>query len=96
MLWRLVLTRKFVRELDKLPPQVRGRVLSRVEELRANPLLGKPLRGLSVRVGGSEYSIHSLRVGKYRVLYIVDYLERTIYILYVGHRKDIYKGQKHL
>jgi len=44
MPWRVVLTRKFIRELDKLVPQVRDRVLSRVEELRVNPLLGKPLR----------------------------------------------------
>ena len=45
MVWRLVLTRKkFVRELSKLVPQVRGRVLSKVEELRVDPLLGKPLR----------------------------------------------------
>ncbi len=92
MVWRLVLTRKFIRELSKLPPQVRGRVLSRVGDLRVNPGLGKPLRGLSIRVGGSEYPVHSLRVGKYRVLYVIDYLERTVYVLYVGHRKDIYKG----
>ncbi len=92
MVWRLVLTRKFVRELSKLMPQVKGRVLSRLEELRANPLLGKPLRGISVRIGSNEYPVHSLRVGKYRVLYIIDYLERTVYVLHVGHRKDIYKG----
>ena len=92
MSWRLVLTRKFVRELSKLPPRVRDRVISRVEELRANPLLGKPLRGLNVRVGDNEYRVLSLRVGEYRVLYIVDHLERTIYVLYVGHRKDVYKG----
>ncbi len=47
---------------------------------------------MSVRVGGNEYPVYSLRVGKYRVLYVVNHLERVIYVLYVGHRKDIHKG----
>ncbi len=38
--------------------------------------------------GRSEFK---LRVGDYRVLYEFDVAAGRIYLLYVGHRRDIYK-----
>lgn len=35
-------------------------------------------------------SDYRLRIGNYRVLFDVDYQEKTINILKIGHRKDIY------
>ena len=32
-----------------------------------------------------------MRVGDYRVLYEYDLVQGRIYLLYVGHRRDIYK-----
>ena len=48
---------------------------------------GKPLRH-------SPSNVRSLRVGKYRILYIVDNNENNLSIVAIGHRKDIYDKVK--
>ncbi len=54
-----------------------------VEELKENPLIGKPLtRELTGRF--------SYRVGVYRIIYKININDKIIYILTVGHRSIIY------
>lgn len=54
-----------------------------VEELKENPLIGKPLtRELTGRF--------SYRVGVYRIIYKLNTNDKVIYILTVGHRSIIY------
>lgn len=61
-----------------------NRIRYAIEYLKTNPLEGKPLKD---KLQGKR----SLRVGKYRIIYSIEKNFLIIYILDIGHRKEIYK-----
>ena len=72
---------KIIRKLRAADRKKLGRQL---EKLRNQPDLGKNLTGpLS--------GLNSLRTGKYRVIYRHNPAEKTVLVLTLGHRKDIYR-----
>jgi mRNA interferase RelE/StbE len=73
-----------VKSSHKLPKDVRRRVIDVVERLSGNPYLGEPL-------SGDLDGLRRLRIGNYRVLYLVDTDNVIIIVLKVGKRGDIYK-----
>lgn len=72
------------KKLDKLSDSMAFKLIEAIMHLAINPLpVGcKKLKGQ----GG-----YRIRVGDYRVIYIIKHSELIILILDVGHRKDIYK-----
>lgn len=68
----------------KLPPVVRTRVESEIDNLGAR--LGSyphhRLRGLNR---------FRVRVGDYRVIYTLDLRQNIIHLLAIGHRREIYR-----
>jgi mRNA interferase RelE/StbE len=82
--YKAALTRNFLRQLNKLPKNVKNRVLKAVDELIRNPFSGVRLRGeLRGRWRG--------RVGKYRIIYRIDQTSKLVVFLDVGLRKKIYE-----
>ncbi|MCK4274609.1 MAG: type II toxin-antitoxin system RelE/ParE family toxin [Dehalococcoidales bacterium] len=71
------------KELDSLPGTVYTRLSKRILSLEDNP---RP-RGVRKLSGREEYR---LRVGAYRILYIINDGNRTVTILAVGHRREVY------
>ncbi len=71
------------KQLSKLPPQVRKRIISTLKRCRVRPYSHVK------KLVGSKY--FRLRVGDYRV--IVDIVDDTliIHVIEVGHRKNVYK-----
>ncbi len=64
------------------------RIITAIESLKTNPLIGKKLKG---KLQGD----YSLRVADYRIIYTIGKGKLNIYIIDVGHRRDIYKtGQR--
>ena len=61
-----------------------ARFISVIESLGIDPFQGKRLKG---KLSGD----YSLRVGDYRVVYTVYKDRLIVYIIDLGHRKDIYK-----
>jgi mRNA-degrading endonuclease RelE of RelBE toxin-antitoxin system len=73
------------RQLDRLPTAVAAAVLETFGAIASNPRrLGKPLR---FELDGCW----SARRGPYRVIYRIDDATRTVSVLAVGHRADIYR-----
>jgi len=72
--------KKFLKKLDKFEQE---KILKKLEDLRNNPELGKPL---TANLAG----LWSLRTGKYRALYRILNDKLIILILDIGHRKNIY------
>ena len=70
----------FLKKLDKLERRI---ILKKLEQLRNNPELGKPLVG---KLAG----LWSLRIGKYRAIYQIRQSELVILVLKIGHRKVVY------
>ncbi len=82
MSYAVFLHPKAAKELKKLEPKIRTRITQAAKELRENPdKIGKPL---------SQSDFWSLRVGDYRVIYQVDFGEKRVVILFIGHRSKVY------
>jgi mRNA interferase RelE/StbE len=81
----ILIKRGAEREMNSLPPAVFERIAKAVLTLEAAP---RP-RGAKKLQGRDTYR---LRVGDYRVLYTVSDSARTVEIVAVGHRKDVYRG----
>lgn len=72
---------KFLKKLDKKNQE---RILNKFEDLKKNPELGVPLTG-------NLAGLWKLRIGDYRAIYQIKNSELLIFILRVGHRKNIYQ-----
>ena len=70
------------RQLDKLPNNIQGRIINVLERISINPY-----RSVK-RKEGTPYFI--MRVGDYRAILDIDNQKKIIYVLEVGHRKNIY------
>jgi mRNA interferase RelE/StbE len=84
MKWRIVLGRSAEKDLAKLSSEMRLRV---GRALRA--LEGNPSPPAAKRLKGREES--RLRVGDYRVLYVLDHGAHLLTIVAIGHRRDVYR-----
>ena len=72
-------------DLKSLDKKTQKKILRRVKEyLPQNPVsLGKPLRGIFK--GFFRY-----RIGNIRIIYMLDYEDKTVSILKIGDRKNVY------
>lgn len=88
MAWKIEFERTAAREFRKLDTQARIRIrdylVNRVLT-RADPReLGKALRE---RLG----SMWRFRVGPYRIICVLKDTERTVLIIRIGHRREVYR-----
>jgi mRNA interferase RelE/StbE len=74
------------KEMDRLPGSAFDRVAAAILALEDAPRPPgcKKLRGLD------EYRV---RVGPYRILYLIDDRSKQIEIVSVGHRREVYRGK---
>lgn len=72
------------RELDGLRPELRDRVLEKLEQAASYPE--------HFLEWVSAYGVHRLRVGKYRVFCDLGKDEERLVVLTVRHREDAYEG----
>jgi len=82
--WRIKWESRALKEAARLPKQDRERLVTAVEELLENPDKGSALKGLWV-------GLRRLRVGNYRVIYVLGDEESVIRIVRVGHRREVYR-----
>ncbi len=73
------------RQIKKLPPPIRARILDSIEKLGDDP---RPPAATKL-VG--EATAWRLRVGAYRVIYDIDDEVLTIVIVRASHRRDVYR-----
>ncbi|MCP4553150.1 MAG: type II toxin-antitoxin system RelE/ParE family toxin [Bacteroidetes bacterium] len=72
------------KELKKVPKKELKKILSRIESLGDDP---RPM--------GSEkltgYELYRVRQGKYRIVYSIQDRELTVWVIKIGHRKNVYR-----
>jgi mRNA-degrading endonuclease RelE of RelBE toxin-antitoxin system len=84
--WDLVVAGPARRAIERLPDKIALAVL----DYLAGPLLenphrvGKPLRG-------DLAGLHSARVGAYRIVYEINQASRSVRVISIDHRADIYR-----
>jgi mRNA interferase RelE/StbE len=74
------------RDLERIHPSARLRLLARCRELADDPLSRQ-----SRRVLGAQ-GARRVRVGDYRVVCEVDTAARRVIVSRIRHRKDAYRG----
>ena len=74
--------RRVERQIERLPREVYPRVRDILLALEETP---RPIGAIKVKD-----DIYRVRVGDYRILYIIDDRNNTITILAVGHRREVY------
>jgi mRNA interferase RelE/StbE len=79
-----VFTKSFRKEFRKLPKDIQEIVLKTLEKTVDNPHAGK-------RLEGKLEGLWRYRVGKYRIIYLIDEKESDVVFLDVGLRKIIYE-----
>jgi mRNA interferase RelE/StbE len=82
--YELVVRPSVARDLRGIPRADVRRILARLEAWRENP---RP-PGVDKLSGQERYRV---RQGNYRVLYTVADAVRTVEIVKVGHRRDVYR-----
>ena len=75
--------KKSLEEWNKLPKDIKERIWNKLQSCKENPF--HFLEHLE------EIPGHKLRVGDYRVIIDVDKAENIIWVLKVGHRKNVYE-----
>jgi mRNA interferase RelE/StbE len=84
--WRLVVAGPAARNLERLPAKYATAVIEALTAIEANPRrLGKPLR---FELTGRW----SARRGPYRIIYAIDDATRTVTVLAIAHRADVYRS----
>ena len=82
--YRIYFRKTAAKELEKLPKATLRKVVDRIEDLSTNP-----------RPAGCEklsrLELYRIRQGDYRIVYSIQDSELTIWVIKVGHRKEVYK-----
>jgi mRNA interferase RelE/StbE len=83
--YRAALTSSSEKELQGLPKKVIARIIPRLENL---VLIPRPPGYKKLKGGDNEWRI---RVGEYRVVYVIDDAARTVDVTRIAHRRDVYQ-----
>ncbi len=72
------------KELKKVPKADLKKILSRIEQLGTDP---RPV-GCEKLTG---HELYRIRQGNYRIVYTIQDNELTVWVVKVGHRKEVYR-----
>ena len=72
------------RDMARIPKRELSRIMERILALATDP---RP-RGCETLSGQERYRV---RQGRYRIIYSIQDEELTLWIVKVGHRKDVYR-----
>jgi mRNA interferase RelE/StbE len=75
-----------LREMRRIPNPFRNRLLAAIDALADSP---RPPG--SVQLHGPE-GFHRIRVGDYRIVYLIVDRVLLVCVVRVAHRKDVYRG----
>ena len=83
MSYNLIFDDNALESLGKLPSLIKKRIFKKLQATKENPF------HFFIRLEGRQD--YKLRVGDYRVIADISEKEIQILVLYIGHRKNIYK-----
>jgi len=84
-MYQLIIKREALKELKQLPKPAVHAITQCIEELADDP---RPTGCKKLK--GSDENLWRIRIGNYRVIYLIDDVVRIINVRNIGHRKDIY------
>lgn len=81
---KLLLPRSTQKDLDKLDDGITLRISKKLYDLAINPHMA----GSEKLSGNKGYRI---RIGDYRVVYTIDKISKTVTIVKIKHRREVYR-----
>ena len=72
------------KELKRIPKNDLKKILSRIENLRSDP---RPMGSEKL----TDHELYRVRQGNYRIVYSIQDYELTVWVIKVGHRKNVYR-----
>ena len=85
MRYKVVITKKAQKDLKSLDKVFLNKTKRALISLQNTPHIGKSLSGILK-------GYYSIRIWPYRIVYKVFLKEKTILVVRIGHRKDVYKS----
>ena len=85
MPYTVKLKRSAEKELENIPTKTHNKIINLLLSLKENPFPSN-----SKKLHGREG--WRIRVGDYRILYIINESEQNIEVISVGHRKEVYRS----
>ncbi len=82
--YRVLFRKSVEKDFSSIPKRDMKRILNRIKTLAGNP---RP-PGSEKLTGQERYR---LRQGRYRIVYSIQDDELTVWVVKIGHRKDIYR-----
>ena len=84
-MYELRISQKALKALKKAPPEIASRIRERLNELAENPFKAPNVKKLTKHPG------FRLRVGDWRILFMVEERILIVQVIMIGHRKDVYR-----
>ncbi|MFA6535338.1 MAG: type II toxin-antitoxin system RelE/ParE family toxin [Candidatus Babeliales bacterium] len=75
------------KDLRKLEKQIISRIFEKVKELTSNKS-----DNLNIKKLKSKDPLYRVRMGDYRIIYCIKHAKIIVYVVAIGHRKDIYSN----
>ncbi len=84
--YRVLIKTSAAREIEAVDRKKdRQRIVSRIQSLAENP------RPPGCEKLSGQWDKYRVREGHYRVVYSIEDKDRLVYVVKVGHRKDVYR-----
>lgn len=83
--YRVFLKPRAERDLDALPIAIARRIWQKLEQLETSPRLPS-----ATKLVGEEEA-YRIRVGDYRVVFLINDDERLVEMIRVAHRREVYR-----
>ena len=83
--YSLIFTDDAKKDLKRLDKQIISKILEKAKKLVLE-------NNLNVKKLKSKVSLYRLRVGDFRVIYTIKREKIIVYIVAIGHRKDVYNN----
>ncbi len=87
MTYSILFTSQAQKELDRLPENIRRRMIDAITGLQDDPL---PPGHRKLHTPRNTYQ--RIRVGAYRIIYHIEHDRLIVIIVRSGHRKKVYRG----
>ena len=82
--YKITLKKSAVKELENIPKKHLQKIVEKIKSLSSNPRL----QGFQKLSNKEQYRV---RLGDYRIIYLIRDKEHIVEIFKIGHRKEVYR-----
>lgn len=84
-MWSLEFSREATKALLRMPRDQARRIRKKIDGLASDPVGGRNVKKLT------EHPGYRLRVGDWRVVYLLDHDRIVVQVIRIAHRREVYR-----